>query len=388
MINIKIDKKEADKLLVEFEDLSLNRLISQIPQRRYSRSRKGWLIPNTRQNVLMIGQLFGKENCLFSKEIILQYRPNITNKEIEKYFVRIRKPWKNTPNYREENAHPIIIALYKHMHLRNYSYKTIGNYRSQLIRLIHYFSPKHLSDISQSEFETYLYYLVTKRKLSGASLNVVINAFKYYRENILGYQKITYFEIPKIIQAQTLPQVLSSEELRLILENTKSLKYKTIFSLIYSTGIRLAEAAHLKIAHINKYEKTLFVKNGKGKKDRYVFLSDNILDLLRTYYKEFRPKVYLFEDEYDFEAISERSIQKVFASVVKQCKINKPVGIHSLRHSFATHLLESGTDIRYIQELLGHSDINTTMRYTHVSNQALKQVISPFDSLSIKVAGE
>lgn len=114
-----------------------------------------------------------------------------------------------------------------------------------------------------------------------------------------------------------------------------------------------------------------------------MFLSENILDLLRAYYQEFRPKVYLFEDKYDLEAISERSIQKVFAAVIKLCKISKPVGIHSLRHSFATHLLESGTDIRYIQELLGHSDIKTTMRYTHVSSQALKQVISPFDHLSI-----
>ncbi|MFY7909996.1 MAG: tyrosine-type recombinase/integrase [Emticicia sp.] len=381
MINIKIDKKESDQLLVEFEDLSLNRLISQIPQRRFSRSRKGWLVPNTRQHVSLIGQIFGKENCLFAKEIILQYRPNITTKEIEKYFVRIRKPWINTPTYREENAHPVIISLQKHMQLRNYSYKTIGNYRSQLIKMIHYFAPKQLSEVSQSEFETYLYYLVTKRNLSGASLNVVINAFKYYRENILGFSKTSYFEIPRIIKAKILPQVLSPQEILLILESTKSLKYKAIFSLIYSTGIRLSEASHLKIAHINKFDKTIFIKNGKGKKDRYVILSDNILDLLRTYYIEYRPKVYLFEDEYDCEAISERSIQKVFVSVIKQCKINKPVSIHSLRHSFATHLLESGTDIRYIQELLGHSDIKTTMRYTHVSSQALKQVTSPFDQL-------
>ncbi len=234
--------------------------------------------------------------------------------------------------------------------------------------MIHYFSPKHLSDISQSEFETYLYYLVTKRKLSGSSLNGVINAYKYYRENILGFPRTVYFEMPKIIHAQSLPQVLSPQELSLILENTKSLKYEAIVSLIYSTGIRLSEASHLKIAHINKDEKTIFIKNGKGKKDRYVFLSENILDLSRAYYQEFRPKVYLFEDEYDLEAISERSIQKVFAAVIKQCKISKPVGIHSLRHSFATHLLELGTDIRYIQELLGHSDIKTTMRYTHVSS--------------------
>jgi site-specific recombinase XerD len=269
------------------------------------------------------------------------------------------------------------------MQLRNYSYKTITNYRSQLIKLIHYFSPTHIKDISKTDFEAYLHYLVTKRKLSGSSLNVVINAFKYYQENMLGNVRNAYFEMPKIIQPQQLPQVLSISEVKMVLENTKSLKYKAIFSLIYSTGIRLGETTKIKIAHINKDNKTIFIKNGKGKKDRYVILSDNILKLLRTYYLAFKPKVYLFEDEYDQEAISERSIQKVFTNVLRSCKLKKEVSIHTLRHSFATHLLESGTDIRYIQELLGHADIKTTMRYTHVSSDALKNVVSPFDKLNI-----
>jgi site-specific recombinase XerD len=200
---------------------------------------------------------------------------------------------------------------------------------------------------------------------------------------MLGNVRNAYFEMPKIIQPQQLPQVLSISEVKMVLENTKSLKYKAIFSLIYSTGIRLGETTKIKIAHINKDNKTIFIKNGKGKKDRYVILSDNILKLLRTYYLAFKPKVYLFEDEYDQEAISERSIQKVFTNVLRSCKLKKEVSIHTLRHSFATHLLESGTDIRYIQELLGHADIKTTMRYTHVSSDALKNVVSPFDKLNI-----
>lgn len=383
MINIKIDKKEVDKLLVEFEDINSNHIIEQIPERRFSRTRRGWLVPNTRHNVMMIGQLFGKENCLFSKEIVLQYRPSITIDEINSYFVKIRKPWKNTPSYREEYKHPIIVSLVKHMQIRNYSYKTIGNYRTQLIRLIHFFSPKPISDISKEDFESYLHYLATKRKLSGSSLNVAINAYKYYCENMLGLPKKSYFEMPKIIQAQQLPEVLSTQEIRMIIENTENLKYKAIFSLIYSTGIRLGEATKLKIAHVNKFDKSIFIKNGKGKKDRYVILSENILELLRTYFKEFRPKTYLFEDDYDLEPINERSIQRVFAAVVKHCKIKKQVGIHTLRHSFATHLLETGTDIRYIQELLGHADIKTTMRYTHVRSEALKNVVSPYDKLNI-----
>jgi integrase/recombinase XerD len=383
MIYIKIDNIELNQLLVEFEDRSANAIISQIPQRRFSRTRKGWLVPNTRQNVSMIGRLFGAENCLFAKDIIMQYKPGISTQEINDYFVKIRKPWVNTPSYREDYKHPIIIALVRNMQLRNYSYKTITNYRSQLIKLIHYFSPTHIKDISKTDFEAYLHYLVTKRKLSGSSLNVVINAFKYYQENMLGNVRNAYFEMPKIIQPQQLPQVLSISEVKMVLENTKSLKYKAIFSLIYSTGIRLGETTKIKIAHINKDNKTIFIKNGKGKKDRYVILSDNILKLLRTYYLAFKPKVYLFEDEYDQEAISERSIQKVFTNVLRSCKLKKEVSIHTLRHSFATHLLESGTDIRYIQELLGHADIKTTMRYTHVSSDALKNVVSPFDKLNI-----
>lgn len=362
MVYIKIDNIELNQLLVEFEDRNANALISQIPQRRFSRTRKGWLVPNTRQNVSMIGRLFGAENCLFAKDIIIQYKPSISTQEINAYFVKIRKPWVNTPTYREDYKHPIVIALVKSMQLRNYSYKTIANYRSQLIKLIHYFSPNQISDISKTDFETYLHYLVTKRKLSGSSLNVVINAFKYYQENMLGNLRNAYFEMPKIIQPQQLPQVMSIPEVKTILENTKSLKYKAIFSLIYSTGIRLGEATKIKISHINKDNKTIFIKNGKGKKDRYVVLSDNILNLLRTYYAKYKPKVYLFEDEYDHQSISERSIQKVFTNVVRSCKIKKEVSIHTLRHCFATHLLESGTDIRYIQELLGHADIKTTMR--------------------------
>ena len=167
------------------------------------------------------------------------------------------------------------------------------------------------------------------------------------------------------------------------MSKTTSLKYQTIFSLIYSTGIRINEAVNLKITDIDKYRRAIFIKNGKGKKDRYVVLSNKILELLRQYYMEYRPKVFLFENELTNEQLGERSIQIVFGQVVRQCRLNKTATIHTLRHSFATHLLESGVNIRHIQELLGHSDLNTTMRYTHVRSEALKQVNSPFDLLNI-----
>lgn len=383
MIEILKDKKESDLLLVKFEDISSNQIITKIPQRRWSASRKAWIIPNTRQNVSMIGNLFGKENCVFAKEIILQYKPSITASEINNYFSRYRKTWANKPTYQDIYKHPIISALEQSMRVRNYSYKTIGNYRSQLIKLIHYFYETDLKHLTKAKFEQYLDFLVNKRRLSASSVNVVINAYKYYRENLLGLESNVYFEMPKIIKAKQLPTVLSKEEIELILLKTKSLKYRTIFSLIYSAGLRISEATNLKISDINKYNKTIFIKNGKGKKDRYVVLSDKILELLRLYYIEHRPKVYLFENELDDEALSQRSIQIVFSNVLKQCHLNKTATIHTLRHSFATHLLESGVNIRHIQELLGHSDLNTTMRYTHVRSEALKLVNSPFDLLNV-----
>lgn len=386
MIEILKDRRATNLLLVKFEDLNSNPIITKIPQRRWSRSRKAWVIPNTRHNISMIGQLFGKENCIFSKEIILQYKPDITTSEIDQYFTRDKKPWSNKPTYSELYKHPVIVELHQHMRVRNYSYKTINNYRGQLIKLIHYFDNTELKNISKQQFEQYLDFLVSKRRLSYSSLNVVINAFKYYRENMLGAETNAFYEMPKIIKAKQLPTVLSREEVELILQKTTSLKYRAIFSLIYSTGIRINEAIHIKITDIDKYSKTIFIKNGKGKKDRYVVLSDKILMFLREYYIEYRPKVYLFENELKDEQLSERSIQIVFSQVVKQCRLNKTATIHTLRHSFATHLLESGVNIRHIQELLGHSDLNTTMRYTHVRSEALKQVNSPFDFLNINLS--
>lgn len=384
MIEILKDRKESSLLIVRFSDRSSNPIIMKVPNRRWSRSRQAWVVPDTRQSVSMIGHLFGKDNCKFSKEIILQYKPNISESEINQYFARFRKSWSNKPTYSEIYKHPIIEELGQNMRVRNYSHKTINNYRSQLIKLIHYFHDIELKYVTKAQFEQYLDFLVSKRKLSASSLNTVINAYKYYRENILGLEQTAYFEMPKIIKAKQLPKVLSREEIEVILQKTTNLKYRTIFSLIYSTAIRIGEATKLKIADINRYNKTIFIKNGKSKKDRYVVLSDKILELLRIYYIKHRPKEYLFENEFEDEPLSERSIQIVFSQVLTQCKINKAASVHTLRHSFATHLLESGVDIRYIQELLGHSDITTTMRYTHVHNQALQQVISPFDFLRTK----
>jgi integrase/recombinase XerD len=386
MVEITIDIDKSDLLRVHFPYCEvLHNKIRTVNARRWSRSRRCWLVPNSRESVVKIGQLFGKENCIFSKDIIRQYRPEAKEEEVKQYYVRLRNPWQNTPSYTEAYKHPVIVSVVRNMQVRNYSYKTIQNYRVQLIKLIHYFGNQPLDKLSTVDFEKYLQYLVIKRKLSHSSINVVINAFKYYRENIIGQDKLTKFVYPAVLHNKRLPDVLTKEEVALVLKKTTSQKYRTIFSLIYSAGLRLNETLNLKISDINSTHKTIFIRQGKGKKDRYVILSERILEMLRSYYKKYRPKVYLFENELDEEPLSERSLQIVFQLVMQGCKINKHVTLHTLRHSFATHLLESGVDIRYIQELLGHNDIRTTMRYTHVRNKVLREVESPFDKLNINL---
>lgn len=152
---------------------------------------------------------------------------------------------------------------------------------------------------------------------------------------------------------------------------------------VYSAGLRVSEVAHLKIKDVDSKQMRLFIERAKGKKDRYVNLSPLLLDILRNYIAEYKPKptVYLFESEQTFTAYPTRTIQQIFAKARQKAGIHKDVGVHSLRHSFATHLLDKGTDIKYIKDLLGHFDIRTTERYLHVSKQKLVNIVSPFDDL-------
>jgi integrase/recombinase XerD len=166
---------------------------------------------------------------------------------------------------------------------------------------------------------------------------------------------------------------------------TANLKHSTMLKLCYGMGLRVSEIVNLKITDIDSKNGQVFIERAKGKKDRYVNLPESILEQLRRYYVHYRPRQYLFEGQ-SGEQYSIRSAQQVFKSALRKANINKEIGIHGLRHSFATHLLENGTDIKFIQELLGHNDIKTTLRYTHVGRQSLKNVKSPLDRLLIRVA--
>jgi integrase/recombinase XerD len=178
-----------------------------------------------------------------------------------------------------------------------------------------------------------------------------------------------------------LPNVLSKKEVKAILEAPTNLKHRAMLSLIYACGLRRSELLNLTLKDILSDRNLIFIRQSKGKKDRMVPISSKIIEMLRDYYKAHKPKKWLFEGQIQNEKYGERSIQLVLNHAVAKVKIDKPVSLHWLRHSYATHLLESGTDLRYIQELLGHSSSRTTEIYTHVSTHNLQQIRSPFDDL-------
>ncbi|MGX7688140.1 tyrosine-type recombinase/integrase [Flectobacillus roseus] len=193
-----------------------------------------------------------------------------------------------------------------------------------------------------------------------------------------------FFEIPRPKKKLILPNVLSISQVEKLFSQLENLKHKTMLFLAYSGGLRVSEVVNLKIKDIHSARMVINIKGAKGKKDRMVALSEGILELLRKYYIAYKPTYWLFEGQYKDEPYSTRSLQQIFHRAKNEAKITQDVTFHSLRHSYATHLHERGTDIKLIQELLGHNDLKTTLRYTHVSTRKLETIVSPFDQLKIK----
>jgi integrase/recombinase XerD len=269
-------------------------------------------------------------------------------------------------------------VLAQEMRLRNYSHKTIKAYRSCIRSLADYFAPRHPRDLTNEDIRRYLLHLIDEQHLAASTVNQVFNALRflyvelYKRPFVIG-------SLPRPKKPMKLPVTLSQQEVLRILNAVGNEKHKVILTLIYSAGLRVGEAVRLKITDIDSERGLIHVRNAKGMKDRFTLLSEVMLPMLREFYKQYMPKEYLFEGGPGRSHIAERSVQNVFARAVKEARISKEVSVHSLRHSFATHLLEGGTDLRYIQELLGHSSSKTTEIYTHVSKRMLGKIVSPLD---------
>jgi site-specific recombinase XerD len=265
---------------------------------------------------------------------------------------------------------------------RNYSQKTIRIYYQFNLDFLKHIK-KQPSDIENEDVTKYLYHLADEKKVSSSTLNTVFSGLKFYYGDLLN--KKIFFDIKRPKRDQKLPVVLSQDELKSIFSVISNFKHKLIIKLIYSTGLRVGEAVKLKIEDIDQDRNLIHIKSAKGRKDRYTLLSKNIRGDLDLYLKTYKPEHWLFPGRVETTHYSTRSVDKIFKQAVKAAGIKKDVSVHSLRHSFATHLLENGVDLRYIQSLLGHKSVKTTELYTHVSNQALANIESPLDVIMGKV---
>lgn len=267
-----------------------------------------------------------------------------------------------------------IIKLRQEMKLCGFSQKTIKSYLHYIIDILNK-ARKGPRAVNADDVRNYLENLADNGK-SASTLNCAYSALQFYFERIL--RRRFFANIPRAKKDKKLPEVLNKEEVKQILSVINNVKHKLLIGLMYSSGLRVSEVVNAKVGDLNFSGKILTVRQGKGNKDRITILSEKIAGVLEKYVKNKEPNSFVFESERGGK-LTERTAQKVFSNALLASGIKRDVSCHSLRHSFATHLLEAGTDIRYIQELLGHAKLATTQIYTHVAGNNLKNIKSPLD---------
>lgn len=337
-----ITHKKEKRIAVYFEkNADLIARIKLVEGSRWSQSLKAWHIPDTDENrnrfkIALVSSSLPSEEGMY---------------QIEKFKQFLRS--------------------------KRYSESTIVTYSEALKSFLVFYREKPIAEITNEDVIIYNNAHILKNNLSASYQNQIINSIKLFFK-IIHDSKIIIEELHRPKNAKTLPNVLSKEETFRLIDLTTNLKHKTLLALIYSAGLRISEAINMKITDIDSQRMLIHIKNAKGKKDRYTLLSTKVLELLKEYYTIYKPTTFLFEGQHS-EQYSSRSAQSVLHQSAKKAGITKQISLHTLRHSFATHLLENGTDLRYIQDLLGHSSPKTTMIYTHVSSTSLKNIINPFD---------
>ncbi len=266
----------------------------------------------------------------------------------------------------------LLDIIIREMKLRNYSPKTIDAY-TRVVKDIFSFYKRPPRDLNEEEVKNFLY-SKQKQGLSSQSIALYANALNFVYTQI--YKRNNYTKIRHPKQPNRLPVILSREEIKKVIDLTTNFKHRLLLALAYAAGLRVSEVVCLKVQDIDLPGLTLTVRGGKGKKDRMSVISESIASDLQKIMAGRKGNDYLFESERGGR-LTEASAQKVFYQALRRADIKKPATFHSLRHSFATHLLENGVDVRYVQELLGHANIRTTQIYTHVTNPSLKNIKSP-----------
>lgn len=344
-------------------DIVTQALIEKLPNVSWSNEFGMYHISNTKANLGIIfntfrGEVWINGNYFFESDSELNAdRP----KNVEWYRQReLKKNYKRCP-----------AAYLDKLELRKYADNTVKAYVHQFECFINHYNDIKPENISENEIREYLKILVQKGR-SHSYINQSVNSIKFYYEAVMGMPN-RFYTIERPRKQKQLPKVLSKQEIKDLIDCTNNIKHRCIVSLLYSAGLRRSELLNLKIEDIDGKRMLITVKGAKGNKDRMTVLSPTLLEELRTYFKEFRPQTYLFEGPKN-KPYSASSVLKLIANAAKKAGIRKKVTPHMLRHSFATHLLEDGTDLRHIQLLLGHNSTKTTEIYTHVAETSFKGV--------------
>ena len=371
------------RIAVYFEyDATITAAIKKITGSCWSKTHRCWLLPFNRKSYDWLLLSAGANAEVDDSDLrsfyhdatagIQHYQPGA-----EQRYLPVAKQVSISHHNRQQ-----LQLMVEELKLLAYSSSTIRTYRNELLPLLQLLKGREVDSLSVAEIRRYLLYCLETQGLSENSVHSRVNALKFYFEKVLKRERF-FIDIPRPKRPLLLPKVLGEEELGRLFNALSNTKHKAMLFTAYSAGLRVSEITALRLRDIDSDRMQIFVSCAKGKKDRYVNLSPVLLDILRAYINNYpvKPVVYLFESEQTGKAYPTRTVQRVFQLAKQKAGIQKEVGIHSLRHSFATHLLEKGTDIRYIKDLLGHFNIKTTERYLHVTRQQLVNIVSPLDDL-------
>lgn len=367
-------KQESISLHGDFND-SLVRGTKGI---KWSRTYRCWYIPCDENHFNELrSRLAGKAEIDHSElaEYLRQRKALVPSekKVRESTFKKIQGGIPNAANLEAYEKYMRLLAM------KSYSPSTVSLYSNAFHRVLRVIGQKPIDSLSNEELHGLLLWFLQVKGCTEHYMHVLINAMKFYFEKVLGRDP-EHIDLPRPRKPLQLPVVLAEEEVVKMMESMENIKHRCILMTAYSGGLRVSEVVSLKLKDIDSKRMLIHVRRAKGKKDRMVPLSRRLLLELREYFLRYKPKEFLFEGQ-DGGAYSTRSAQQILKDAKLKAGITKPGGMHSLRHSYATHLIESGTDIRYIQELLGHQNVMTTMRYTHVSKSAIGRIESPLDKL-------
>ncbi len=381
---------------------NINNLLRQLPAIKFSKTHKCWLVPLSRENYKTVyHQLiaFAQLDTGAMKKWFTENSAATNIKPVAELFVEKEKPINKNQTIIKAAAEPLNnnteallpstlnSALMRDMlqllQLKSYSESTQRTYIGEMAQFLQHIKKQPAESFTVQRLKDYLQYCYATLKLTENTIHSRMNAMKFYYEQVLKREHF-FWEIPRPKKRTILPKVISEEKIIKALFGIENIKHKTILVTAYSAGLRVSEVVSLQVTDIDSDRMQIAIRGAKGKKDRMATLSLFALQLLREYVTQYKPKIYLFEGQYKDKHYSSRSAQTIFNNAIIGLNLPKSISFHSLRHSYATHLLENGTDIKYIQDLLGHSDIKTTLRYTHVSIKALAKIESPLDKIMRK----